>query len=110
VLRRASRSSAQTSKSSDTVSLVSRGKDLRALAAEPHVSAGRVKITREAYNKTSNYRGVTRNQLLAQLSSFRVGDRAAYKRVDDLLDCATFAILLAFGDSVRGDGGFFQRL
>jgi hypothetical protein len=80
------------------------------LAAEPHVSAGRVKITREAYNKTSNYRGVTRNQLLAQLSSFRVGDRAAYKRVDDLLDCATFAILLAFGDSVRGDGGFFQRL
>jgi hypothetical protein len=79
--------------------LVSRGKDLRALAAEPHVSAGRVKITHGAYNKTSNYRGVTRNQLLAQLSSFRVGDRAAYKRVDDLLDCATFAILIAFGDS-----------
>jgi hypothetical protein len=88
--------------------LVSRGKDLRALAAEPHVSAGRVKTTREAYNKTSNYRGVTRNQLLAQLSSFRVGDKAAYKRVDDLLDCTTFAILLAFGDSHRGDGGYLQ--
>jgi hypothetical protein len=65
-------------------------------------------ITREAYNKTSNYRGVTRDQLLAQLSSFRVGDKAAYKRVDDLLDCATFAILLAFGDSLRGDGGYLQ--
>jgi hypothetical protein len=88
--------------------LVSRGKDLRALAAEPHVSAGRVRITREAYDKTSSYRGVTRNQLLAQLSSFRVGDKAAYKRMDDLLDCATYAILVAFGDSRRGEGGLFQ--
>jgi hypothetical protein len=88
--------------------LVSRGKDLRALAAEPHVSAGRVKITREAYDKTSNYRGVTRNQLLAQLSSFRVGDKAAYKRVDDILDCTTYAILLAFGDSHGDHGGYLQ--
>jgi hypothetical protein len=87
---------------------VSRGKDLRALAAEPHVSAGRVKITREACDKTSNYREVTRNQRLAQLSSFRVGDKAAYKRVDDLLDCTTYAILLAFGDSLRGHGGSLQ--
>jgi hypothetical protein len=85
--------------------LVSRGKDLRALAAEPHVPAGRVRITREAYDKTSSYRGVTRNQLLAH---FRVGDKAGYKRPDDLLDCATYAILVAFGDSRRGEGWLFQ--
>jgi hypothetical protein len=43
---------------------------------------------------------------LAQLSSFRVGDKAAYKRVDDLLDCTLYAILLAFGDSLAGHGGY----
>ncbi|WP_296707298.1 hypothetical protein [Rhodoblastus sp.] len=76
--------------------LVARGKDLRALAAEPLVNEGQVKITDHAFNKTLKLKGVVRNHLLAQFGSFRVGDKQAYRRADDLLDAGVYGILLAY--------------
>ncbi len=72
------------------------GKDLRALAAEPHVRQGRVHMSAAAYGKTSMLKGVERNHLLAQLAGFRIGDKAAHKRADDLLDAFVIAVLFAF--------------
>jgi hypothetical protein len=44
---------------------VSLGKDGRALAVEPHVTGGRVKLnlSRSALDKRTNYRGVATNHL-----------------------------------------------
>jgi hypothetical protein len=72
------------------------GKDLRALAAEPHVRQGRAHMTAVAHGKTSMLKGVERNRLLAQLAGFRIGDKAAHKRADDLLDAFVMAVLIAF--------------
>jgi hypothetical protein len=44
------------------------GKDNRALAAEPHVTGGSVKIARSALDKRTNYRGVTANHLVRQVT------------------------------------------
>ena len=53
------------------------GKDLRALAAEPHVRQGRARIAAASHSKTSMLKGVDLNHLLAQLAGFRIGDKAA---------------------------------
>jgi hypothetical protein len=78
--------------------LVSRGKDLRALAAEGHINSGRVKLTAPACNRTSKLKGVLRNHLLAQIAGFRIADKDAWKRSDDLSDAFTYAVLLAYAD------------
>jgi hypothetical protein len=76
--------------------LVSRGKDLRALAADPHVNGGRVRLTWAACDRTSRLKGVLRNHLLAQTAAFRVADREAWKRADDLVDALVYGTLIAF--------------
>jgi hypothetical protein len=63
------------------------GKDLR---------QGRAHMTAAAHGKTSMLKGVERNHLLAQLAGFRIGDKAAHKRADDLLDAFVMAVLIAF--------------
>lgn len=63
----------------------------RVLAASAHVNAGRVRITREAYEKTTTHRGVTRNHLLHALAGFGVAG-AEQQNVG--------ALLLAFADGV----------
>jgi hypothetical protein len=78
--------------------LVSRGKDLRALAAEGHVNSGKVKLTAPACDRTSKLKGVLRNHLLAQIAGFRIADKDAWKRSDDLSDAFTYAVLLAYAD------------
>jgi hypothetical protein len=81
--------------------LVALGKDGRALAAEPHVNAGRVKIGKSALDKRMNYRGVTANHLVRQVTNFKTFDKDAYKREDDLLDAAVYAALVAFGNGTE---------
>jgi hypothetical protein len=76
--------------------LVARGKDLRALAAETYINSGRVKLTTPACERISKLKGVARNHLLAQTASFRIADREAYKRSDDLVDALVYAALVAF--------------
>jgi hypothetical protein len=50
-------------------------KDGRALMVEPHVSAGRVKLSRTAYEKRMEFRGAVHNHLLAQVTGFRTFDK-----------------------------------
>jgi hypothetical protein len=75
--------------------LVARGKDLRALAAERFINGGHVKLTRTA-DRVSKLKGVTRNHLLAQIAGFRIADKEAWRRSDDLVDALVYAAILAF--------------
>jgi hypothetical protein len=77
---------------------VTLGKDNRALAVDPHTTCGRVKISRSALDKRTNYRGVVGNHLVRQVTGFRAFDKDAYKREDDLFDAAMYAVLVSLGD------------
>ena len=66
--------------------LTAAGKDERAISISSYHYRGLVKTTRTAYDKTVTYKRETRNHLLTQVTGFRVGDKDAYKRADDLLD------------------------
>jgi hypothetical protein len=81
--------------------LTSKGKDERAINASPFVHRGMVKVSREAYDKVLTFKGVTRNHMMAQILGFRVGDKDAARRADDLLDDFTYGIALSLGG---GDG------
>ena len=75
------------------------GKDERAIAVSSHHHQGMCKISDYAFNKTVNYKGLTRNHLSSQVTSFRIGDRDAARRADDLLDVYVYALSLALGSS-----------
>lgn len=84
------------------IKLTDLGKDARAISVSGYVYRGMVKMARLAYDRTSTYKGTTRNHLLGQVVGFRVGDKAAAKRADDLLDTFTYGVAVALGDQ----GGF----
>lgn len=79
--------------------LTALGKDERALSVSGFVHQGKVLFSDVAYEKVSTLKNATRNHLVSQVTSFRVGDKDAAKRADDLLDCFTYAIALALGDA-----------
>jgi hypothetical protein len=83
------------------------GKDGRALMAEPHILGGRVKLAKTAYDKRMEFKGAVHNHLVAQLTGFRLFDRKAGKRADDLSDAAIYAVLRCLGD---GRAGRWDRL
>jgi hypothetical protein len=83
------------------------GKDGRALMAEPHILGGRVKLAKTAYDKRMEFKGAVYNHLVAQLTGFRLFDRKAGKRADDLSDAAIYAVLRCLGD---GRAGRWDRL
>lgn len=74
------------------------GKDERALKASGHVYPGRVKLTDVAYDKVKDHKGTVRNHFVAQVTGFRIGDKEAAKRADDLLDTFTYGTCVALGD------------
>ena len=78
--------------------LTAAGKTERALAASPYVYQNKVKLSRAAYDRVINYKGVTRNHLLGQITGFRVGVKDQVE--DDLLDCFTYSVVLALGNNV----------
>jgi hypothetical protein len=78
--------------------LTAMGKDERAISVSGYVHRGLVKYTDGAYQKTVIYKQHSRNHLLNQIESFRVGDRAS-NREDDLLDTFCYGIALALGNS-----------
>ena len=82
--------------------LTALGKDARAINVSGYVYQGSVKFSRHAYDRTVNFKGQDRNHMLSQVLGFRVGDKNAATRADDLADTFTYAIALALGDS----GGF----
>jgi hypothetical protein len=73
--------------------LTAQGKDERAIAVSGHVYRSDVKLSENAYNKTTTYKQVTRNHLLSQVLTFRPCDNNR-KRQDDLLDCFTYAVAI----------------
>jgi catechol 2,3-dioxygenase-like lactoylglutathione lyase family enzyme len=82
--------------------LTALGKDERAISVSGYVYRGEVRCTDVAFDKVKDYKGTTRNHFLGQVVGFRVGDKDAAKRADDLLDTFTYGVAIALGDS----GGF----
>ncbi len=78
------------------------GKDGRALAVEPHVTKGRVKFAKTTYDKRMEYRGAAYNHALAQITGFRVFDKKASKRADDLADAFCYSVLRCLSDGRAG--------
>ena len=74
------------------------GKDERALSVSSYHYQGLIKITEAAHNKTTIYKGTSRNHLESQVAGFRMGDKKAAKRADDLLDVYCHGVALALGD------------
>ena len=79
--------------------LTSVGKDERAISVSGYIHQDLVKFSVPAYDKTMMYKGSTRNHMVSQVLGFRVGDKQAHTRADDLLDTFTYAVALALGDS-----------
>lgn len=82
--------------------LTSVGKDERAISVSGYVHRGDVKICEVAYDRVTTFKETSRNHFLGQVFGFRIGDKDAAKREDDLLDCFTYGIAMGLGDS----GGF----
>ena len=78
--------------------LTSVGKDERAISVSGYVYQGLVKISQFAYDKLITFKGQTRNHLLTEVLGFRVGDKDAHKRADDLVDCYCYGIAIALGN------------
>lgn len=74
------------------------GKDERAISVSDHVYQGKVKFTRDAYNKVVTYKNISRNHLFTQVTGFRPADPDAAKRADDLLDCFTYGVAITLGN------------
>jgi hypothetical protein len=79
--------------------LTAMGKDERAISVSGYHYQGLCKISRQAYEKQTEYKGVTRNQFVAQVCGFRLGAKPG--AMDDLLDCQTYSLAIACGN---GDG------
>jgi len=78
--------------------LTAMGKDERAISVSGYVHRELVKYTNPAFEKTVVYKQRSRNHLLDQVESFRIGDRGN-DREDDLLDTFCYGIALALGNS-----------
>jgi hypothetical protein len=77
--------------------LTAMGKDERAISVSGYVHRGNVKYTDHAFNKTSIYKRQSRNHLLDQVESFRIGDKDS-NREDDLLDTFCYGIAISLGN------------
>jgi hypothetical protein len=77
--------------------LTAMGKDERALSVSGYVHQGKVKYTDQAFNKITTYKRRSRNHLVDQVESFRMGDKDN-KREDDLLDTFCYGIALSLGN------------
>ncbi len=78
------------------------GKDGRAINASGPVYRGEVKFSAYAYDKVMEFKGQTRNHLMSQVTSYRLGDKDAAKRADDLSDTFTYGIIIG----LNGPEGF----
>lgn len=79
--------------------LKNKGKDTRALNISGAHWRGDIKISTYAYEKVSTYKDITRNHFLTQVTGFRVGDKDAAKRADDLFDTYCYAVAITLGNS-----------
>lgn len=75
------------------------GKDERALSVSSYHYQGQCKITELAHDKTTVYKETNQNHLESQVAGFRIGDKDAAKRADDLLDTYVHGLALTLGDN-----------
>lgn len=75
------------------------GKDERAMSVSDYHYQGKCRVSEYAHNKVTVYKGTSRNHLEGQVSGFRIGDKDAAKRADDLLDAYVHGLALTFGDN-----------
>lgn len=78
--------------------LTGKGKDERAVLASGHHYMGKCKITQVAHEKTVTFKQITANHLMKQIAGFHLADPKAHKRADDLFDCYTYGLIIAFGN------------
>jgi hypothetical protein len=78
--------------------LTAMGKDERAISVSGYVHQGQVKYSDHAFNKVATYKRKSRNHLLDQVESFRIGDKDS-DREDDLLDTFCYGISISLGNS-----------
>ena len=76
--------------------LTAMGKAERAIDVSSIIWRGDCKFSTQAYEKTVEYKGVTKNHLLSQALSFRAG--VADQKKDDLLDCLTYGCAIGLGN------------
>lgn len=78
--------------------LTSLGKDERAISVSGYFWQEKIKVSKFAYAKEIQFKGVSKNHLLSQISQFRIGDKLASTRADDLLDTFVYSIAIGVGD------------
>ena len=74
------------------------GKDERAISVSGHYHQEKMKISQYAFDKVVNFKNASRNHLITQITSFRIGDKDAYKRADDLLDTFVYSLAIGVGN------------
>ena len=79
--------------------LTAAGKDERAISVSSYHYRGLVKTSQLAYDKTVTFKRETRNHQLTQVTGFRIGDKDASRRADDLLDAYCYGLAIALGNS-----------
>lgn len=77
--------------------LTSMGKAERGFDASSYVSAGDVKITREAYEKVVTFKDTTKNHLVSQVLGFRIDTQE--NSADDLFDDFCYGVILSVGNA-----------
>lgn len=77
--------------------LTALGKEGRALSCSGHVYQGKIKISQAAWDKTAVYKGRTKNHLVDQVTTFRMGHGTPLDE-DELFDCFCYAVSVCFGD------------
>ena len=75
--------------------LTALGKSERAINVSGYVYQNKVKITQFAHSKVVNYKGITKNHFLSQVTGFRVGVKE--QQDDDLLDTLCYGLALTLG-------------
>jgi hypothetical protein len=78
--------------------LTSIGKDERAMNISGYVYSNKVKISEYAYYKETDYKEQLQNHFVHQVTGFRVGDKDAKDRADDLLDTFTYGVSIGCGN------------
>ena len=74
------------------------GKDEPALSVSGYVYRESVKYTDYAFDTTTVHKRKSRNHLVDQIESVRIGDKDS-KREDDLLDTFCYGIAIGLGNS-----------
>lgn len=75
--------------------LTGAGKDGRAIAISGYHYQGMVKMTHEAYEKTTIYKGRSANHMVRQLVNYKIGMK---DQADDLMDTYCYGVAIALGD------------